>query len=77
ERTAPVIRAELDDLHQLLSREIDRIGQNQTELTSRLESLAGLAGPRRRSWGLVLGLIVGAAIGGIAVLAVIGLLPGS
>lgn len=77
ERTAPVIRAELDDLHQLLSREIDRIGQNQTELTSRLESLAGLAGPRRRSWGLLLGLVVGAAIGGIAVLAVIGLLPGS
>jgi len=77
ERTAPVIRAELDDLHQLLSREIDRIGQNQTELTSRLESLAGLTGPRRRSWGLVLGLIVGAAIGGIAVLAVIGLLPGN
>ncbi len=77
ERTAPVIRAELDDLHQLLSREIDRIGQNQTELTSRLESLAGLAGPRRRSWSLVLGLIVGAAIGGIAVLTVIGLLPGN
>lgn len=75
ERTAPVIRAELDDLHQLLSREIDRIGQNQTDLTSRLESLAGFTGPRRRSWGLVLGLLVGAAIGGIAVLAAVGLLP--